>query len=543
MLKSSCRYSRASLSSWLYRRTPSHKIQAVATRAIATGSVDSTSHPSPSSSNHDDQLLRTIFDSPQLWHEFFESAHTGLSRPSKGLFQNRYLTHASGFQDFAQATLQKCRRIVSKVEAASSIEDYRSIPRHLDRLSDSLCRILDIAEFVRATHPSASFQNAANQVFGTLFEYMNVLNTATDLDSQLQKATSNPDITSAWGEEEKAVSRNLLKDFSKSAINLPLEQRKRFVELSSKISRLGTEFIQDMAPEKFILNFEKESLKGMDPLVLRQITNRHGRAVLPTTGPISVAALRTVEEEAVRREIYVAGRKSSPDQIQILEEFLKLRAEVARLSGYNSYAEMNLSDKMAKSPGAVKSFLSALSTDNLSRKKYELEEMLSLKRQNSATGDSLVEIQAWDREYYRARLAAQLRSKSRKPDFISAYLSLGTVMQGLSRLFSRLYGVRFVPRETSPGETWNPDVRRLDVIDETEGHIAVVYCDLFARDGKNPHPAHFTIRCSRRISSDEITEAATFFPDLEPSIAANDGMATSLSPAGTLHQLPTIALI
>lgn len=521
----------------------SYTLQAAAVRTIATRPTDLSKPPSPSSSNHDDQLLRTIFDSSQVWHEFSEGAHTGLFRPSKGLFQNRYLTHASGFQDFAQATLQKCRRIVAKVVAASSLEDYRSIPRDMDRLSDSLCRILDTAEFVRATHPSASFQKDANKAFRVLFKYMTVLNTTTGLDSQLRKAIENPEITSAWGEEEKVVSRNLLKDFSKSAINLPQEQREKFVDLSNKISCLGTTFVQNMAPEKFNLTFDSGRLKGMDPLVLRQFTNRHGRVLLPTTGPISATALRTVEDEAVRREIYVAGRIASHNQIQVLEKFLNLRAEVAKLSGFKSYAEMNLSDKMAQSPEAVKSFLTALSTDNLSQNKQELDEMLGLKEQDTATGVSLVEIQAWDREYYRARLAAQLRSRSRKPDFISAYLSLGTVMQGLSRLFSRLYGVRFVPRETSPGETWNPDVRRLDVIDEKEGHIAVVYCDLFARDGKNPHPAHFTLRCSRRISSEEIAEAATLFPDLEPSSAANDGMATSLSSTGTLYQLPTIALI
>merc|ERR1712225_189618 len=87
----------------------------------------------------------------------------------------------------------------------------------------------------------------------------------------------------------------------------------------------------------------------------------------------------------------------------------------------------------------------------------------------------------------------------RNADFLSSYFSLGRVMQGLSRLFTRLYGIRFVPRENMPGETWNSDVRTLDIISETDGHVAVLYCDLFARPGKSPNPAHFTIHCSRRI--------------------------------------------
>ncbi|EWC46832.1 hypothetical protein DRE_03844 [Drechslerella stenobrocha 248] len=103
-------------------------------------------------------------------------------------------------------------------------------------------------------------------------------------------------------------------------------------------------------------------------------------------------------------------------------------------------------------------------------------------------------------------------------------------MQGLSRLFSHLYGVRFAPAATAPGEVWHDDVRRLDVLSDTDGHIAVVYCDLFQRAGKNPNPAHFTVRCSREILPADIPHD-------------NDGMATAPSASGALYQLPTIALI
>ena len=95
-----------------------------------------------------------------------------------------------------------------------------------------------------------------------------------------------------------------------------------------------------------------------------------------------------------------------------------------------------------------------------------------------------------------------------------------------------------------PGETWNPDVRRIDVMSETDGHVAVLYCDLFSRPGKSPNPAHFTLRCSREIGNEELEEASSS-PDplfATPEESANDGMAISKS-SGVLKQLPTIALI
>lgn len=543
MLKPTCRYS------WIYARHIHWQfssrrclaIAAAATTRSAPGLQALKADPPSPSSGHDDRTLRQIFDSQRFWEEFSQSSVTG---PQRGLFQNRYLKDPSGFHDFTQVALAKCRGIVANVLQASTMEECKAIPRNLDRLSDSLCRVLDIAEFVRVTHPDDRFQNAANEAYAMLFEYMNILNTTTDLNEKLQKAMATPEISAAWSEEEKTVATVLLRDFSKSAIDMPQDKREKFVALSTHISQLGTSFVSNMAPATYVLGFKNSRLKGMDPVILREITHRFGNVRLPTTGPISITALRTVEEEDTRRQIYIAGRTASNNQLHILKTLLGCRGEVARLSGYESYAEMNLSDKMAKSPEAVKSFLTALSADNASHVKEELDEMLRIKKSSLSSRDSPLKLNAWDRDYYQARLAAQLRSKSRKPDFISAYFSLGTVMQGLSRLFTRLYGVRFVPRETSPGETWNPDVRRLDVIDETEGHIAVLYCDLFARGGKSRNPAHFTLRCSRQIALSEVSEAASASPDLSPQLAANDGMAISQSPTtGAIHQLPIIALI
>lgn len=492
----------------------------------------------------DDRALGDVFDSPDFWRGFSQQAtQNGWRSKNKGLFQNQHLTKPSGFHDFTQHTLRKCRRIVAKILSASNAEGYKSLPKDLDRLSDALCRNLDLTEFVRFTHPDPSFQKAANQSYIELFEYMNVLNTTTGLNTLLRKALDSSDIAETWGADEKIVAQIMLKDFSKSAIDLPEEQRKGFVSLSSKINRLGTMFLRDMNLAKPSLRLTSVQLKGMDPSILARVSKYGQQFTLPAVGPFALAALRTVEDEAVRRAIYEASRTAADEQIRILQDILQSRADVARLSGYRSYAEMIVSDKMAQTPDAVNSFLQGLSTANDIPVRQAIAEMWELKGENSKTNDPSVKMNAWDKEYYQSRLLAQLRSKERRPDFVSAYFSIGKVMQGLSRLFTQLYGVRFVPRESIAGETWDPDVRRLDVIDETEGHIAVIYCDFFSREGKSPNPAHFTLRCSRMIPPDELAEASASSPAIDPAVTANDGMAFSRTSSGAVYQLPIIALI
>jgi intermediate peptidase len=224
---------------------------------------------------------------------------------------------------------------------------------------------------------------------------------------------------------------------------------------------------------------------------------------------------------------------------------LKNRAELAKLSGYETYAHMTLENKLAKSPEAVNQFLGALMEDTKHQVNEELQELIELKNGDAKTSNFPSQINAWDKFYYTHRLISNMDHKLRQPDFLNAYFSVGTVLQGLSRLFDRLYGIRLVPRETQPGEVWDDGVRRLDVVSDTDGHIAVLYCDLFSRQGKTPNPAHFTLRCSREISEEEIQEAAQFnTPFSNPVEGATDGMAVSYNKeTNSYFQLPTIALI
>ncbi|KAL8940600.1 MAG: hypothetical protein Q9211_002195 [Gyalolechia sp. 1 TL-2023] len=510
-------------------------------RYLSVAAVAGT--PTPSR-KHDDNSLRNVFDSSSVWHEFC-GIQSSSNIPPKGLFQNRYLIQPEGFITFAKETADNCRRLVTRIVEASSAEDRRRIPIVLDRLSDSLCRVLDMADFVRATHPDFGFQQASTKAYAMLYEFMNVLNTTPGLKIKLEDALNDPNVSATWSEEERMVAQTLLKDFSKSAIESSDENRQAFVELSSRVSQLGTKFVRDMKPEKSTISLHNRQLKGVDPLVLQHASRKHLTGIsIPTAGPVAFTALRSMKDESARRDLYIAMKTAPKHQLQTLQDFLETRAKVANVAGYRSYAEMNLTDKLAKTPAAVNSFLDALSRDNESRIRQEADEMLAMKKLDADDAGFPTRIEAWDTDYYQTQLANKYRSKSRRPDFISAYFSLGTVMQGLSRLFTQLYGVRFVPTAISAGEVWNSDVRRLDVIDESEGRIAVLYCDLFARPGKSPNPAHFTLRCSRRIDPSEIEEASALHPDIDPLQSVNDGMAISYNPrTKTIYQLPTIALI
>ncbi|KAK4145512.1 uncharacterized protein C8A04DRAFT_35777 [Dichotomopilus funicola] len=493
----------------------------------------------------DDYVLRSIFDRPDFWRDFSTipgSYHVGL-------FRNAYLKTPDGFISFAQVSLRRARAIVVKVMAAATVAEYRLIVRQLDQLSDVLCRVLDMADFVRAAHPSRTMQSRASECWEMLYQYMNELNTMTGLHDQLARAMADPKVTMVWSEEEKAVADVLRLEFTKSAVNLPQKARDRFVQLSSEISTVGSEFVQETEPDQPTLVLPSNDLLGMDPTHARKLT-RGSKVYLPTMSGEASMALRSVHSADARKLIYYASRTASQKSVEKLEYLMKLRAELARLSGFESYGHLALRDRMmAKSPAAVDKFLRAVAQTNRPRVQQELADMLKEKRNVDPSAKT---VEPWDKEYYSELVRRPLQNTARRPagDLLMPYLSLGSVMQGLSRLFTDLYGIRFVPRQPLTGETWHPDVRRIDVMSDEEGHVAILYCDLFHREDKLPNPAHFTLRCSREIDETEMADVwdlsqrepsmAGLFRN--PASAANDGMAYSKH-GSRIKQLPTIALI
>ncbi|KAF5962559.1 hypothetical protein FBULB1_14047 [Fusarium bulbicola] len=531
---------------WICNRCVRHTTKSPQRRwnsiASAVAQVISPSIPvdHTASTNHDDTVLRNLFDAP-----------TGRTFPkfslkkSQGLFKNRYLTSPDGFQQFAQKNLERAKNIVNKVLSASSVHEYRAVVRDLDRLSDLLCRVLDLADFVRMTHPDSRFQEAAGNAWGMVYQYMNQLNTMTGLSDQLSQALSIPEVTKVWSEEERTVALQLKLDFMKSAVNLPKASRDRFVDLSSRISEIGSAFAQGMQPARKQITLPAYKFYGLYPGIAATLKVRQN-ITLPTLSSDAIGALQSVHDEETRKEIYLAQRTASRETVMYLEAMLKLRGELAELAGFESYGHMALKDRMmAKTPASVMEFLLALRNNNTPVVKAELQELVLKKRDRLNLPD--VPLQAWDKDFYMEKIRVDLRSRQRQEDQLNAFFSVGTVIQGLSRLFDRLYGIRLVLRETLPGETWHPEVKRLDVVTDKGELIAVLYCDLFHRPQKSGNPAHFTVRCSREILPEEVAEVAAVYdssgPSFEsPEMAANDGMEIS-SADGVLKQLPTIALV
>ena len=324
------------------------------------------------------------------------------------------------------------------------------------------------------------------------------------------------DFPDPLSEPERQVARTFLSDFEKYGVHLAPKERAEFVDRSNRLLTLGRTVVANAqsgpssTPPIIIPNADKV-LSGTGAQFIRDLNYPEPNEAIIVPGSWqSHMILRFARDGEARRLVYVGNQRYDREKVELLEEMLKERAQTAGVLGKESWAEAMLTDKMAKTPGKVMEFLNSLADHHRPAALADIATLQRLKA-TSFTGNHypadqqtthLPPVSAWDRDYYSERYVSSL-SPSSSVQSISQYFTVGTALLGLSRLFTRLFGISFKPVAMSPGEAWHPSVRRIDVMDESEGLVGTIYCDLFARSGKTAPAAHYTVRCARRVDDDD----------------------------------------
>lgn len=126
-----------------------------------------------------EDFIRKIFDDSSVWRIQTEATKSGPN--AVGLFENPKFADIHGINYAAQQAIQRAQIIVERICNApeNGPEEMSRIVKNLDRLSDTLCSVIDMAEFIRNAHPDQVIMEAANKAYGDLCSYMNTLNTDT----------------------------------------------------------------------------------------------------------------------------------------------------------------------------------------------------------------------------------------------------------------------------------------------------------------------------------------------------------------------------
>lgn len=291
---------------------------------------------------------------------------------------------------------------------------------------------------------------------------------------------------------ERKLKRDILWAFEDTGVSLPADKRARMKEILTKLEELGQEFSRNIRDNNQRLAFTPAEVEGLPKDYLAKAKrDDKGNYLLGFAYPEYVPFMESAHDAAARQRFqYAFSNRGTSKNLDILEQAIALRKEMAGLFGLPSFADFVIRRRMAATPDAVNKFLEEVRTAVTASEKTEIEELRAFKAK--ASGQPLADtvIYRWDLAYLQQQL-----KKARfnlDPNELRKNFPADAAVAWILHISGLQYGIEFRRVEVP---VWNSEVEFYDVIDtRTKQRISGIYLDLFPREGKFSHAAAFGVR-------------------------------------------------
>jgi peptidyl-dipeptidase Dcp len=296
--------------------------------------------------------------------------------------------------------------------------------------------------------------------------------------------------TSGLTPEQQRVTWLYYNNFVRSGAKLDPTAKKRLSEINQRLATLFTTFSQNVLAEEadYVTVLETTAeLAGLPPSLVSAAAataeerGQKGKWAIANTRssmePFLTYSDRRDLREKVWRTYYSRGdHGDKKDNKAIIAEILKLRAERARLLGYQTHAHWRVEDQMARTPERAMELMQAVWPPAVARVREEVADMQAIADKEGAT----IRIAPWDYRYY----AEKVRKAKYDLDEneIKPYLQLEKLREGMFWVAGQLFGLQFSPVAGVP--VAHLDVRVFEVKDAGGRHVGLWYFDPYARTGK-----------------------------------------------------------
>ncbi len=367
--------------------------------------------------------------------------------------------------------------------------DFSNTIVAIDRADWQLEDLENLFFNILEANSNETLQNAAEQIVPILVDYENWLAHNDKLFKKI-KAVYDERHQYAYAEDEQTLLTKIYDDFVRNGALLSPKEKKTFSSINQQLSTLSLQYKNNLlkATANYHLYFsatEKKSLDGIPSTNLQTAAEKAKEKgytdgwVFDLSMPSYNAFMKYASNRQKREELYLAynsralnGQYSNQ---QTVVKIVNARLQLARLLGYNTYADYILCKRMAKDRKTVNDFLQQLLSAFAPLAQQELQEM-----QQYAKDKDHIDLQPWDWAYY-----ANCRQKeiyNYDEQVVKPFFALEKVQKGIFILANRLYGLSF--KEKKDISVYHKDVKTFEVLDHDNSLLAILYMDFFPRESK-----------------------------------------------------------
>ena len=398
-------------------------------------------------------------------------------------------TTAMQFSNWCNLQLSSLTKRKSQLEATDPTVTNSDVAflDDFDQLLIEMRNLGGVSGLYENVHPAADLRAAADICSKKLNELVVSISLSRAVYDQLQTIDQGPLDHLAQRHLER-----LLRDYRRSGVALDAELRDRVRNLQTEIHALGQSFTTNInQSRKFVEIKDHSELKGLpEDYLAAHPADQRGIITISTDYPDILPVLQYADSDQLRFRLYHQFlNRATPENHRVLESLLDKRWQLARLLGFDNYADYEMESKMIGSAARAHDFIDRV--DQLARQRSDREYQLLLNRLKQQQ-PAATEVGNWQKSWLKTRI--QNEQYGLNPLEVRRYFPYSRVRDGIFQLVRDMFGIELRPWQT---QTWDDEVEAYQIY-EGKQLLGYIYLDMHPRPGKYSHAAHFGLQSGIR---------------------------------------------
>ena len=402
------------------------------------------------------------------------------------------------FEPAVESLIEQSEKALSEIEAGDPTSwnwDRLMIP--IERVDDGFDRVWGVISHLHSVKNSQELRDVYDPLLAKVVAFSNRMGQSKPI-YEAYRALREGREWSDYSDARKRIIESSVREAELNGVGLNELDRDRFNEISQRQAELSTAYSNNVLDytKAYRLKLEsRDDVLGLPDTLLelaadeaRQdgedgATDKDGPWVITLEIPSFMPFMQHSKNRDLREKLYRAyvTRASSGDYDNtiLIDEILSLRREKANLLGYENYADLSLSRKMAPDVDSVEQLLTELMVAARPGAERDLEDLRDLARE--AAAPEAADFRQWDSAYWSERLREsryEIRDEELRP-----YFPLPRVLHGLFELTERLFDIK-VQKADDEAPIWHEDVQFFKVSKVDGTPIASFYLDAYTRSGE-----------------------------------------------------------
>ena len=380
------------------------------------------------------------------------------------------------------------KQAINQIELNSADPSWENFVVPLEIIDEKLSRVWSQIGHLNSVVNSEELRKEYNKNLGKISLYYSELAQNLKIFTGFKNLTLKKNYSKLSVIQKKIVNDELV-GFKLGGIDLSTKKQNTFKEIKSTLSKLSAKFEENLLDSVNAFNLHitsKDILSGLPTNILKSAQlkaneNKKKGWLFTLDFPTYIPLMQYADNRQLRQDMYYAyATKASElsnkklDNTSHINEILKLKLQLANILGFDDYASMSLTTKMAKSSDQIIQFL-----NNLARKAkpFATKDMHDLEEIGARY--NINKIEAWDIAYLSEKIKIEKFNFSDLD--IKNYFPKPKVLNGLFNLVRRLYGITITRAKT---DVWHKDVEFYEIHNQRHKLIGQFYLDLYARKNK-----------------------------------------------------------